>query len=190
MTTPSAITLLGILQRKAPSGRRQSLDEARADLGLPEESSLSPVCVAYALLKLQTEPEEVSRLLSWRDFEGLAGALLRAGGFEVRKNVVLTKPRAQIDVVGYGSSTVLSVDCKHYRQEPGPSAQTKFAWAQLRRSALLRLKTHDPRPIASVILTISEPEGKFVEGVAIVPVRTLRSFLTNLDSYRDMFDLR
>lgn len=190
MISPPTSTLLGILQRRTPSTQRRSLEEARADLGIRKEELLSPVCVAYALLRLRAQPEEVSRLLSWREFEGLSAALLRAGGFDVRENVLLKEPRAQIDLVGYGSSMVLSVDCKHYRREPGPSAQTKFARAQLRRSSLLRLKIEDPRPLASVILTISEPEGKFVEGVAFVPVRTLRSFLTTLDSYRDLLDLR
>lgn len=157
---------------------------------MEEDKTLSPVCVAYALLKLMVLPEEVSRLLSWREFEGLAGALLRAGGYDVRENVVLTKPRAQIDVVGYGTSFVLSVDCKHYRREPGPSALAKFALAQLKRSTLLRKKAAGSRPIISVILTISEPEGKFVDGVAVVPIRTLRSFLTTIDSYRDLLDFR
>ena len=186
------LTLLGLLRlkRPTPTGQRRSLDDARAELGLGEGDALSPVCVAYALLKLRVQPEEVSRMLTWREFEGLAGALLRASGFEVRENLFLTKPRAQIDVVARGASLTLSIDCKHYGREPGPSSLARFARAQLRRSELLRKKTYDPRPIASVILSMSEPEGSFIEGVAVVPVRALRSFLTNLDSFTDRFELR
>lgn len=192
MTPYPGRTLLNIFQTRKHSATEQeeSLSEACADLGLGEQEALSPACVAYALLKMRASTEEVSRLLSWQDFEKLAGGLLRAAGFQVRENVVLTKPRAQIDVVAYGTSMILSIDCKHYRREQGPSALTRFARAQLRRSALLRLKTGDSRPIASVILTVSEPEGKFVDGVAVVPARALRSFLTTLDSYRGLLDLR
>lgn len=184
--------LLAILQSRKPtaSARREVLEDARDDLGLREEEILSPICVAYALVKLKAYPEEVYRLLSWREFEGLAAALLRASGFEVREDVVLTKPRAQIDVVAYGTSLVLSVDCKHYRREQGPSSLAKAASAQLRRSSLLRRKSADPRPIASVILSMSQPEGRFLEGVAVVPIRTFRSFLTTLDSYVRLLDLR
>jgi hypothetical protein len=192
MTPAPQTNLLGLLQRKRPTltGQRRSLDDARAELGLEEGDTLSPICVAYALIKLRMQPEEVSRMLSWREFEELAGALLRASGFEVRENVFLTKPRAQIDVVARGASLTLSVDCKHYDREPGPSSLVRFARAQLKRSGVLRRKTDDPRPIASVILSMSQPEGSFVEGVAVVPVRTLRSFLTDLDSYTGLFELR
>jgi hypothetical protein len=190
MNPAQSAGLLGMLRRTSPGTAVQQrvLDEARADLGM--EDVLSPLCVAYALLKLRAQPDEVSRMLSWQEFEALAGALLRASGFGVKENLVLTKPRAQIDLVAHGPSLTLSVDCKHYRREQGPSSLAAFAKAQLRRSSLLRKGNDDPRPIASVILTMSDPEGRFVEGVAVVPVRTLRSFLTGLDSYLTMLDLR
>ena len=192
LSSESSRNLLGLLQRTLPSqfALQESLSFACTDLGLGEEETLSPACVAYALLKHGNQPEEVSRLLSWREFEKLAAALLRVGGFVVKENLTLTRPRAQIDAVAFGTSMILCVDCKHYRREPGPASLQKFATAQLRRSALLRKKTQDPRPIASVILSVSEPEGSFVEGVAVVPVRTLRSFLTSLDSYTELFELR
>jgi hypothetical protein len=185
-------TLLGLLQsrQRSASAQRRALEEARAELGLDDSDELSPICVAYALIRLRVQPEEVSRLLSWREFEGLAGALIRASGYEVRENVYLKRPRAQIDLVAYGPSLVLCVDCKHYRREQGPSLLAKFALAQLERSSLLKRKTQDSRPIASVLLSMSEPEGRFVEGVAVVPIRTLRSFLNSVDSYLPLLALK
>jgi len=185
-------SLLGLLRIRKPSLAAQGklLNEARNELGLGEEDLLSPVCVAYALMKLRVQPEEVSRLLTWREFERLAGALLRASGYEVRENVFLTRPRAQIDVVASGPSLTLSIDCKHYERGPGPSSTARFAEAQLKRSAHLRRKVGGTKPIASVILSMSEPEGMFVEGVAVVPVRTLRSFLTDIDAYVGMLELK
>ena len=190
MLQPGAL-LLDVLERKLGStGAGRALGEAGTELGLPEGEHTSPVCVAYSLMKINFQADEVSRLLSWQDFERLAGTLLRSSGYEVRQNVYLRRPRAQIDVVATGPSLTLSVDCKHYRREQGPSSLERAAKAQLRRSALLRRASKDPRPIASVILSTSEPEGKFVEGVAVVPVRAFRSFLNSLDSYRGLLELR
>jgi len=184
-------SLLGILSRRVGNegDLEVALRAAASDLGLGEGWLLSPACAAYALLKLNFQVEQVSKLLSWQEFERLAALLFRAAGFQVRANVVLTKPRAQIDVVASGESSVLSVDCKHYRREQGPSALERAALAQLRRSSLLRKKSDDPRPIASVILSMSEPDGKFVKGVAVVPVRTLSSFLNTLDAYTQYLEL-
>ena len=184
-------TLISMLQarRRSATSLRTTLVDACRDLGLDESESTSPACVAYALLKTGAQPDEVSRLLSWKDFEHLSAALLKASGYAARENVVLTKPRAQLDIVATGVSVILSVDCKHHNRGSSPSTLAKFATDQLRRSALLRKKVDDRRPIVSVILSMSEPEGKFVGGVAVVPVRTLRSFLTSIDSYMGLLEL-
>src|SRR5574338_407119 len=42
--------------------------------------------------------EEISRLLEWQDFESLSAEILEAKGFETTRNLILTKPRMQIDV--------------------------------------------------------------------------------------------
>ena len=183
---------MAMLKARRPSAasRQAALQDASRDLGLGQGDLVSPVCIGYALLKMGAQPDEVSRLLSWREFEQLSAALLKASGYLVREDVRLAKPRAQLDVVATGTSILLSVDCKHYRRGSAPSALAKFARAQLRRSALLRKRIDDSRPIASVILSMSEPEGRFVEGVAVVPIRTLRSFLTAIDSYAELFELR
>ncbi|MDG6909937.1 MAG: restriction endonuclease [Nitrososphaerota archaeon] len=185
-------TLMSMLQKRARSAAALDtlLSDVCRDLALDESESASPVCLGYALLRVGARPEEVARLLSWREFEGLSAALLKASGYSVRENVVLTKPRAQLDVVATGDSMILSVDCKHYGRENSPSSLTRFALDQLRRSELFRKKFDDRRPIASMILSMSQPEGSFVEGVAVVPIRTLRSFLATVESYIGLLELR
>ncbi len=150
----------------------------------------NPALVALALCQCGTSPEEVSASLTWREFESFCSELFRASGYDVRENVVLTKPRAQIDMVASGPSFVLSVDCKHWKRAHSPSALRGFARSQLRRSRLLRRGNANRRPIVSVILSFSEPAGAFVDGVAVVPLRTLRSFLTSLESYSDLLAFR
>ncbi len=191
VTETSGALLELLAKRERQSATRQSyLSEAAEELGVADDQLLSTVCVAYALLKLDVHVDEISRLLSWQDFERLCAALMRSSGLRVQENVVLTKPRAQIDVVASGPSLILSVDCKHWRKGHSPSSMSKFAQSQLKRSSLLRRRTRDARPIASAILSMSEPEGRFVEGVAVVPVRTLGSFLSSIDSYLGLLDLR
>ena len=185
-------TLISMLRGRKSSrtSLRTVLADASQDLGLSGRELYSSVCIGYALLKTGADPDEISRLLSWQEFEHLSAALLRVSGYTVRENVVLTKPRAQLDIVATGQSIILSVDCKHYRKGHGPSALQKFAMDQLRRSDLLRKRTIDHRLIASVVLSLSEPEGRFVHGVAIVPIRTLRTFLADLESFTGLLELK
>ena len=131
--------LVDILRRRLGWERaRDALCQGAGELGLPVDDTISLVCAAYALIMLYFQADDVSRLLSWQDFEGVTGALLRASGYSVRNNVVLVKPRGQIDVGAEGGSMGRSIDCKHYRREQGPAALERFAMAQLKRSEVLR----------------------------------------------------
>ena len=44
--------------------------------------------------------EEISIYLDWRDFEGIVAEILQSKDFSIIKNLVLTKPRMEIDVIG------------------------------------------------------------------------------------------
>lgn len=80
------------------------------------------------------------------------------------------------------------MDCKHWKRAPSRSALEGFALAQLRRSHLLRKSLDDPRPIISAILSFSESAGGFVQGVAVVPLRSLRDFLKTVESYSGLLE--
>ena len=56
--------------------------------------------IAIALLEKGRPIDEISIALDWRDFEGLTAEILSSKGFAVIKNLMLTKPRMEIDVVG------------------------------------------------------------------------------------------
>ena len=147
------------------------------------------VLSALDLIASGMPEEEAARSLTWRDFEGFCAQLLRASGYSVRENVYLSRPRAQIDLVATGPLCVISLDCKHWKRAPSLSALEGFALAQLRRSRLLRKGLDDPRPIISVVLSFSESAGSFVEGVAVVPLRTLRNFLETVESYSELLEM-
>jgi hypothetical protein len=56
--------------------------------------------IAVALLEKGYPIDEISIGLDWRDFEGLTAEILSEKNFAVLKNMMLTKPRMEIDVVG------------------------------------------------------------------------------------------
>ena len=147
------------------------------------------VAAALKLMMSGATEEEVARRLTWKDFELFCAELLRAGGYTVRQNLVLSRPRAQIDLVASGPLFIISLDCKHWKRAPSYSALEKIARAQLWRGKLLRTGMKDPRPIVSAILAYSEPRERFVNGVAVVPIRALRNFMETVESYSDLLEM-
>ena len=113
---------------------------------------------------------------------------MRAGGYDVRENVYMSRPRGQIDLVASGPIYTISMDCKHWKRAPSARSLESLARAQLRRSRLLRRSLDDPRPIVSAILSLSDPSERFVGGVAIVPLRVLRDFLDTVESYSSLLE--
>ena len=163
------------------------VESTAAEVGVDPDSA-DQTLVALALCKGGRPPESVAAALTWRGFESFCSRLFMAAGYRVRENVILREPRAQIDMVAFGPSFLLSVDCKHWKRGHSPSVLSGFARERLRRSRLLRRDLADPRPILSAILSFSEPEGRFVDGVAVVPLRTLSSFLESVESYSEMLE--
>jgi hypothetical protein len=172
----------------SPAKATVLLESTAAALGVKADAS-DRALVAMALCGQGVPPEEASKSLRWQEFEGFCSKLFRVAGYVVRENVRLRKPRVQIDLVAVGPVYTLSVDCKHWRKAHSHSSLKRFAAKQLARTRSLRRNIRDARPIASVILSFSESAGSFVDGVAIVPLRTLRSFLTSVESYSDLLQL-
>ena len=50
------------------------------------------------------------------DFEGLTAEILTEKNFAVIKNMMLTKPRMEIDVVGIRLGIAILIDCKHWKR--------------------------------------------------------------------------
>lgn len=186
------VELSRLLLKRAGSRERAeaAARDAQDRLGLDSTEGIEDTVAAVALCAMGERPEVVSKLLSWEEFERFASHLVASWGYEVKWNVTLRKPRAQIDLVALGNSFVLSIDCKHWKRELSPSVARRLAKDQLQRSSLLRRQLEDPRPIASVILSFSDSEGGFVDGVAVVPVRVLRSFLESIESCSSQLELR
>ena len=169
------------------TGGPETLDRLPAEMEAAPASE-GPVLMALSRVAAGVPEEEVAKTLDWRDFERFCAQLLRANGYSVEENVHLRRPHAQLDLVATGPLFVINLDCKHWKRAPSYAALRGFALAQLKRSRLLRKRLGQGKPIVSAVLSFSESKGEFIEGVAVVPIRAVRSFLETVESYSDVLE--
>jgi hypothetical protein len=138
---------------------------------------------ALFAINLGATIEDVSEYLTWRDFESITGLILEEKDFDVTKNLILTKPRMEIDVIGKKMDIALLIDCKHWK------TMSKSALDEIVKKQVERVKRYvtDERISAlPAIVTLHQEETQFVDNVPIVPIMKLSSFLDefmgNLDS--------
>ena len=118
--------------------------------------------------------EDVSEYLTWRDFEAITGIILEENGFDVTKNLVLTKPRMEIDVIGKKMNLALLIDCKHWK------TMSKSALDEIVKKQIERVKRYvadEDITALPVIVTLHQEGTRLVENVPIVPIMKLPSFL-------------
>lgn len=177
--------MAGELDDRAAAELEQLKLELYGDGGIEESSRVLRAVLACAH---GARLEDVARTLDWKEFESFCADLLRTRGFTVEENLVVLRPRAQIDILARSDLVTLAVDCKHWKRSMGGSEISKCASSQRRRARLLRAGTQDLKPIASVILLLAEEQPRFVGGAAIVSVRTLASFLDGIAGYSDLLE--
>jgi hypothetical protein len=139
--------------------------------------------VAVLALQMSHDIEHISRYLSWKDFEKLASEVLSSFGYHTRTNVILVKPRMEIDVVGTSiDGFTIAVDCKHWKRS-NLSSLSNFSQKQVARAE--RLLKHD-RTISQVVpvmLTLHAESVRFAGGVPLVPIHRFRSFVMDVKGF-------
>ena len=119
--------------------------------------------------------DEIAQRLDWKDFEGLASKILETHDFATMKNVILTKPRMEIDVVGIRLGIAILIDCKHWKKM-NSSALNSIVKKQIERTKNYVAKTKNAIA-APVIVTLYQDSVIFVDKVPIVPIFQLANFL-------------
>jgi hypothetical protein len=152
-------------------------------VGIVEPTFGYRVLRAMVAMDAGSSPDLVARYLSWKDFEEFCSYLMRAKGFGVTRDLRLTRPRVQIDILARSPSIALIVDCKHWSHVRGPAALSQVVAKQRARAAVVRRKMKDVEPMAVVVLSLAEERPRYVEGGAIVPIRILGDFLDNVSCY-------
>lgn len=132
--------------------------------------------------------DEIAVNLNWKDFEGLTAEILESKNFAVIKNLILTKPRMEIDVIGIRLGIAILIDCKHWKRYSS-STLSDAVKKQIDRTKHYISKT--PGAIAvPVIVTLYQDKIDFIERVPIVPIFQFSSFLDefygNLEEMKTM----
>ena len=131
--------------------------------------------VAIELIKNGGPLGEISILLDWKDFEGLVAEILFSKNFAIIKNLILTKPRMEIDVIGIRLGVAMLIDCKHWKRYSSSTLSVAVK-KQIARTKHYILKT--PGAIAvPVIVTLYQDKIDFIDRVPIVPIFQFSSFV-------------
>ena len=132
---------------------------------------------AVGAIKAGADIGEVSELVDWRDFEGLAAEVLLEREYEVTRNLILRRPRAEIDVVGRKGDTAVLLDCKHWRRPVPRSAAARQAARAQRYAGLYGVR----RAVPAIVTLYEQGSG----GVPAVPIWQLGSFLDGMHGNLD-----
>jgi DNA-binding transcriptional MerR regulator len=164
-----------------PDDSKTILDEfIKNDVGTKQDESYyfedgDKLKIAVALLENGFPIDEISIALNWRDFEGLTAEILTEKNFAVIKNMMLTKPRMEIDVVGIRLGIAILIDCKHWKRYNASSLSTAVK-KQIERTKQYVSKT--PGALAvPVIVTLYQDKIDFIDNVPIVPIFQFASFV-------------
>ncbi|HPT19487.1 MAG TPA: restriction endonuclease [Methanothrix sp.] len=122
--------------------------------------------------------QRVSEEAVWQNFERLAAFIFEQNGFSALRGriVTLNRRRRQYDVIARKNDKTFLVECK------------RWSGSRYRLSALLRaVEQHRERcefyraatgeRARPVIVTLIEEEVQFHDGIPIVPIHKLNSFL-------------
>ncbi|RMW37621.1 MAG: hypothetical protein EA446_06860 [Nitrosopumilus sp.] len=131
--------------------------------------------IAIFLLEKGFPIDEIAIALDWKDFEGLTAEILSSKNFAVMKNMILTKPRMEIDVVGIRLGIAILIDCKHWKRY-SMSSLSSVVKKQIERTRQYVAKTEGAMAIP-VIVTLYQDKVDFIENVPIVPIFQFSSFV-------------
>ena len=131
--------------------------------------------IAISLLEKGFPIDEISVALDWKDFEGLTAEILSSKNFAVMKNMILTKPRMEIDVVGVRLGIAILIDCKHWKRY-SVSSLSSVVKKQIERTRQYVAKTEGAIAVP-VIVTLYQDKVDFIENVPVVPIFQFSSFV-------------
>jgi hypothetical protein len=130
--------------------------------------------------------DEAAKHLSWKDFEGLTAQILELKDFATIRNLILTKPRMEIDIVGIKFGVAMLIDCKHWKKHNHSSLEGAVQ-KQIERTKHYIVKTKGAIA-APAIVTLYQDTVSFINKVPIVPISQFGSFVDefygNLDDVK------
>ncbi len=181
---------------------------ALTELGLQDQSGVwtldrdSRVRLAFVAVERGVEIESVAMALTWKDFERLVAGILEENGYacveSFRRRGTSSLKGMEIDVIGHAGRRIVCVDAKMWNVRGGKaSALGTAALRQKERtqrlvellpslSARLRL-SHGKYHLVPAVVTWLVEDLEIFDGVPVVPVFKLNTFLIELDAEEDAF---
>ena len=138
-------------------------------------------------LRMGAPIDEISQILDWKDFEALVSEILELREFDVTRNLTLTKPRMQIDVIGTKAGVAILIDCKHWKRLSYSALETAVN-KQIERTKHYVTK-EKVRAALPAIVTLYQEEAKFINKVPIIPIFQLDSFCDEFYGNLEEMDL-
>lgn len=205
--------ILHLLHDTKENDQVDSIDDQTKDILVelgPREGTDGPfrvsrddrISLALEAISLGAEAESVIEWMTWKDFEGFIARVLNENDFKCvesfrRKGGVSVKGM-EVDVIGVKGNTIVAVDAKMWGARSGKSSALMSA-AQRQKERTSRLpdqieklskKLGNMKPgsytIVPVLVTWLVEDVDFHEGVPIVPIFQLNSFLLDFADYGDM----
>ncbi|OLS30099.1 MAG: hypothetical protein ThorAB25_12010 [Candidatus Thorarchaeota archaeon AB_25] len=176
------------------------------DLVQTDENFIIDRTQRIALAKLAVEQGasigEIVELLTWKDFEGFVASILTANSYQCvesfRRRGNSLMHGMEIDVIGVKGTTIITIDAKMWGIRSGKaSALKKAAEKQKTRTKELseeldrlakKMGKLSPKEyqLLPVIVTWLVEEVELHEGVPVVPIFKLNSFILDFDQYEDL----
>lgn len=143
-------------------------------------SAVDRLKIAILAIKMGCDIEQISKKLTWRDFEALTSKILKLSGYKTAVHVTFSKPRMEIDVIGMKSEFAIAVDCKHWKHGSIPMLSF-YVRRQIERTKILLVKKSNLSSAIPIILTLHSTTVRFIKGTPIVPITKFKSFLVGLE---------
>jgi hypothetical protein len=143
------------------------------------------------------DPKKISRLLAWQEFEDFTEHTFSANAFHTVKHFVFKSKtgRREIDILAWNDTLTFAVDCKHWLRGLSTARMRNAVGAQIQRvvslanrpDLLKRLKVDraERRSIIPVILALGDLRERIVDGVPVVSVSNLLSFIYGVSPVDD-----
>ncbi len=150
--------------------------------------SFNKISLGIAAIECGADVLEVCKLIDWKDFEIFSSEVLKFHDYLVYVNYRVKNPTRQIDIIGIRSKIGLIVDCKHWKRS-SYSTLLQVVKKQKERTVLLNDRKHvlGISNLYPIIVTFFHNQCQYIDGVPIVPIRNLNSFLLDFDHYKQNF---
>ncbi len=155
------------------------------------------VMLAEGLIRGGGDPKRISRFLGWQEFEDFTEHTFAVNGFQTVKHFIFKSKtgKREIDILAWNDTLTFAVDCKHWLRGLSTGQMRDAAKAQVERVIALasrpdlvkrlRVDRTERRSIIPVILALSDLRERMVDGVPVVSVSKLLSFIYGVSPVDD-----